>query len=74
MKAERKEYFITIYMEKSPPWEADGHSASQELIRLYVHYRVHKGPLLDPNLSRINLLHTLTSNLTFILILSVEPW
>jgi hypothetical protein len=41
----------------SPSWEATSHSATQEipniLGNLEIHYRVHRSPLLVPNLSQM---------------------
>jgi hypothetical protein len=49
-------------MEQTCPWEANSHSADQEILCLLwnpkVHYRVHNSPPLVPILSQIHLVHT----------------
>jgi len=49
-------------MVENPPWEANSHSASQEILRLFFspkfHFPVYKSPPLVPILSQMHLLHT----------------
>jgi len=51
-------------MEHSPSWEADSHTASQEILcllwNLKVYYWVHKGLPLVPILTQMHPVHTLT--------------
>jgi hypothetical protein len=53
---------ISNSTEQSPSWEANSHSASQEILRLFytpkIHYRVRKGPPLVLILSQIHPIHT----------------
>jgi hypothetical protein len=50
-------------MKQNPSWEADSHSASQEIPSFIwnptVQYRVHKIPPPAPNLSHMNPVHNL---------------
>jgi len=58
-------YLLPCSMEQSP-WEANRFSASQEIPRILwnpnVHYRIHKCPPLDPILSQLDPIQTLTSH------------
>jgi hypothetical protein len=65
----------TNSMQQSPSWEANSHSASQEIPHLLwnpkVHYHVHKIPTLARILSQMNQVHNLpTISRRSILILS----
>jgi hypothetical protein len=57
----------TNFMELSPSWEAASRSDTQEnfqhSMELYVHYRIHKSPLLGPDLSQKNAVHITQSYL-----------
>jgi hypothetical protein len=50
-------------MQQSPSWEADSHSASQEIHRLLldpkIHYRVHNSPPVGPVMDQLSLAHTI---------------
>jgi hypothetical protein len=54
-------------MQQSPPWEANSHSAGQEILRLLwnptVHNHVRKNPTMVPIPSQMNPIHILTSYL-----------
>jgi hypothetical protein len=49
-------------MEQSPPWEANSHSANQEILHLLwcpkINLRIHNSPPLVPNLSQMNPMQT----------------
>ena len=59
-------YFLTYSMERSPSWEANSSSVSQEIPRILwnpkVHYRIHQWPPPVPILSQLDPVHTSTSH------------
>jgi hypothetical protein len=61
-------------MQKSPSWQADSRSGSQEipspLRNPKIHYRIHYSPPLVPILNHMSPVHTLLLYLTSVLILS----
>jgi hypothetical protein len=63
-------------MELSPSWEAANYAGTEELFSILwnpkVHFRVHKSPALVPILRQINPIHTSSSYLKSILILSTH--
>jgi hypothetical protein len=50
-------------MEHSRPWEASSYSASREILRPKVQYRVHKIPQLVLVLSQMHPVHTFPPDL-----------
>jgi hypothetical protein len=67
-------------MEQSPSWEANNHSASQQILRLSrnqkINYHVYKGPSPVPLLNQVHPLHTFPHyfpKIRFIIILSTTP-
>ena len=63
-------------MERSPFWEANRSSASQEILHilrnLKVHYRIHKSPSTVPILSQVNHAHFLKSHFNIFSSLSLN--
>jgi hypothetical protein len=59
-------YLLTHSMEKSPSWEANSFSASQEIPHILwnpkVHYRIHKCPPTVPILNLLDPVHIPTSH------------
>jgi hypothetical protein len=74
-------YLLTYSMQRSPFWEADRVSASQEIPRILwnpkIHYHIHKCPPPVSLLSQLDPFHTHTSHFRKIylnIILTSTPW
>ena len=66
LKHHQGDYLLTYNMKRSPFWETNRFSASQEIPRILwnpkVHYHLHKCPPPVPILIQINPVHTTTTH------------